>query len=328
MRVVQDSTRNLACSGVIEFQLPKDIVNDNPLMPTSYYWLKIFTTSETLQIPAMKVSFLDSQGIKLERQPSTAVPVGVQPLLAANKVTSPVVKTPEILSLVQPFESFGGKSGESQQEFQSRLSQRLKNKDRCSSFGDYGQMIYQAFPQIYYARCITNSASPGTVEIGLVRGIADPSSPAAFNPSVSQCHQLEVGEYLQQRISSQINMKVFSLNHQEVRVKVVLNFSNTASKKTVIKNIEQQISLFLSPWIDGSLPKFDLNTGIKRSDLVKYINNFDGVESIKSLVIETRLVDENKKSKKKFTPCKNEIVQSSSTHAILVPYEKHSVRAA
>jgi hypothetical protein len=68
-----------------------------------------------------------------------------------NKLLNPV---PQVSRVSQPFASFDGKHAEIGKEFYTRVSERLRHKQRAITGWDYERIILDRFPSIYKIKCI------------------------------------------------------------------------------------------------------------------------------------------------------------------------------
>ena len=85
---------------------------------------------------------------------------------------------PEIASIEQPYPSFGGRAAEEDRAFYTRVSERLRHKQRASAQWDYERLVLERFPQIYKAKCLAadvtkNPDDPGRVEVIVIPDIRD-----------------------------------------------------------------------------------------------------------------------------------------------------------
>jgi YD repeat-containing protein len=81
------------------------------------------------------------------------------PILAGSALKSPEPrKSPDTAgSVVLPYDSFGGRVAEDDSTFYTRVSERLRHKDRAITLFDYERLVLEEFPEIYKVRCLNHT---------------------------------------------------------------------------------------------------------------------------------------------------------------------------
>ncbi len=62
-----------------------------------------------------------------------------------------------VKKITQPFATFGGRGQEASTAFYTRVSERLRHKDRAIALWDYERLVLEAFPQIYQVKCLNHT---------------------------------------------------------------------------------------------------------------------------------------------------------------------------
>lgn len=232
LTVLRDDTHNLSQSGIITLDLPglpPGTQEDDgltwvvsPVMPGKDFWLAINAPHGA----SIRLSYLNTQALRLSRNGSTSVPLGVTPLMEASSTVSTQPKVAKIATIVQPFPSFGGQPSEDTTSFDQdhsfyrRVSTRLNHKDRASSRNNYVDLAYDACSSLYYAKVLTNKKHLGQMCIGLVNGYANPQLPGAFAPVISVSAQRTIQQHLTQRASAMAQISVQNMRHQIISIDV------------------------------------------------------------------------------------------------------------
>jgi hypothetical protein len=136
---IEDDTNCFTCSGIITINIPNDITTVHDTVEGTNYWIAIGTTNTLDDFP--ETSFLNTNGFTLQRIVAESDFSTETPQILANIITSPQTAIPEIAATVQPFASFGGKAAETNTQMNSRVSTRLKTKDRLVTTEDYFNVI-------------------------------------------------------------------------------------------------------------------------------------------------------------------------------------------
>src|SRR4030095_3654806 len=78
-----------------------------------------------------------------------------------------------VKSITQPFASFGGSSAEQSRAFYTRVSERLRHKNRAIALWDYERLILARFAPIYKVRCLNHTCyEPSESGSGIYRELA------------------------------------------------------------------------------------------------------------------------------------------------------------
>jgi hypothetical protein len=315
IKVLQNDTNNLTCPGIITFAVPSLTSADlrltaaeqqlsvlqqvnieqaeidqsylaSPIMPNADFWLAIATKAYGQAIN-IKFSYLDTQAVKLTRVSTVGLPAGEIPQIDANSISTTQNKWPQIAGITQPFPSFGGLPAENRNSyggyssFYRRVSERLNNKDRCVTAIDLVDMAHSACMNLFYAKAI--SGKGGAVRIGLVKGYSNAQQPNAFRPVVDALDQAAIVQHIACRTSAMTKLSVFNLKHQIVRISTTLLIDPQVNANAMEKAINQQLRVYLSPWIHSDLPQRSLTQDINQSELIRFLSAQAGVVSVSGL---------------------------------------------
>jgi hypothetical protein len=127
--LLADDTDGLNRSGIIRFRLPAAAADQHPEMPTGRHWLRAtidfyrrsvcdIIDVQTQAVQAVRV--LESDGADDPGRP-----------LPSDTVSGLSPRRPEIRTVRQPYSSQGGRSPESDAGFYTRVSERLRHKQRA-----------------------------------------------------------------------------------------------------------------------------------------------------------------------------------------------------
>lgn len=319
LNILENNTNNLNCSGIIKFEVPqltaaqvitlqaemsanasgatgattttgtKDTTDagtalsyfPSPIMHNSDFWLAIATQKKNVNV---KFSYMNTQAIKLQRSDVEQVPNGETPEIDADIIAALLEKNAKVSTIAQPFPSFNGAPAENNDNYLSRVSQRLESKDRSSSKTNYDDMAHTAYRNLYYAKTL-NGTKPGKIRIGLVNSYANSLATNAFRPLVSACQQYTIQSYIASRISAMASIEVFNLKHQILTVTAHLSLISEGNANAVLLQLNQDLKMYLSPWIESDQPQADLQNGVNRSDLVTLLTRSSSVAGVISLQV-------------------------------------------
>jgi hypothetical protein len=315
---IADGTNGFTCSGIITINIPKDITNDHETMTGTNFWIAIGAETSPDNFP--QTSFLKTNGITLQRMVTSNDFSTVTPQIIADTITSPETAIPEISATIQPFASFGGKAAETNQQMNSRVSTRLKTKDRLVTAEDYFNVIRLEFPEVYYSKTIYTAKKASTY---VIKRVSDATETNAFVPLLSECNELEIQNYIKERISPFVKVSVGNFKLNYVLIIADIQLQSDEDVTTVAKEINNAINIYLAPWITSAQSQITVDTGLNTAQLASFISSYDSVLEVNSISIQ--IVPENFNPKEiKTEDGKQEIPQEDGI--ILVPSLNNSTK--
>ena len=166
--LVRDSTFGFQTTGIVEISLPEGANDHHSIMTDGLYWLCASVSANANRIPqliavmtqATEVAFQDNGNDRSHFD--TALPAGT-----IGKLATPVQ---EISKVQQPFASFDGKAAELGKQYYTRVSERLRHKNRAITAWDYEHLVLNRFPGIYKVKCIPHTDPNCLCRHGIVAG--------------------------------------------------------------------------------------------------------------------------------------------------------------
>ena len=174
-QAVSNSTTALSGSGIISFSLPLDANTQHSLLPSDCIWIKIAAQQNVSASANMLGIFNNAIAASMVERYDKDTIIGSE--LPASSIAKLLTPDKKIKSIEQPDKSFGGKVRESSAQFNQRVSQRLRHKNRAVCIWDFEHLILAQFPQVFRVRCLNHtqvdsSESAGDIEQGLRPGHA------------------------------------------------------------------------------------------------------------------------------------------------------------
>ncbi|MGG8496993.1 hypothetical protein ACQY1Q_11280 [Tenacibaculum sp. TC6] len=280
--VIANTTNNFNCSGIITFNVASNITKTHHTMPEGVYWIAI----EVADTPDNynETTFLTTNGIKLERTGKEFRHSPKKPHIEANAIESPYIAIPELATIVQPFPSFGGKAAETERHLNKRVSIRLKTKDRVVTAQDYYRVITEAFPEIYYVKTIYNQPLQRT-EVYLVENVQKSTDTNAFRPLLSYCFREVIQQYVQHRASeyAQVSVRNFEFVYLKITGEIQILPGNSVAG--VAKEVNNGISVFLSPWITSKQSQIAIDKGVSTAQIAEFIKSYKSIKAVNALTL-------------------------------------------
>lgn len=258
---ISDQTDHLINSGIITFDIPKDANTNHYLLPSGLIWLKASINQEIEAV---------CQLIDIHPQAALATfddqendPLFLNDPLPASTISKLVQRNAGIKKLDQPYLSFGGRGKEASQTFYTRVSERLRHKNKSISIWDYERMILEAFPEIYKVSCISHSRldndpisqqlnyselAPGHVLIIPISRQRTIDNTINLKPYTSLGTLANIKKYLQKHISCWVNLHVKNPLFEEVQLSFNVRFYEGFDKNLYQRILNEDLIKYLSPW--------------------------------------------------------------------------------
>ena len=211
--------------------------------------------------------------------------------LSKHTITKTKHIIPEIGSVNQSIPSIGGRIKENSRHFYTRLSERLRHKNRAITALDYEELILEKFPSIYKVKCfvaqhtlsddyksIENVILPGSVRIAVV---ADSQLLInKFRPKVSTQVLIDIEKYLLKFTSPFVTIHVNNPFYEQIRVICKVVFNNFESDSFNEINLQDDIIGFLNPWMQNFKVEEEFGKNMYKSEVLSFIQNLNYVEFV------------------------------------------------
>ena len=180
---------------------------------------------------------------------------------------------------------------ENPQHFYTRLSERLRHKNRAITALDYEELVLEEFPHVYKVKCfvaqhtlsedyksIENVILPGTVRIAVV---ADSQLLInKFRPKVSTQTLIDIEQYLLKFTFPFTQIHVNNPFYEQIRVICKVIFNNFESDSYNEMNLQNDIIGFLNPWMHDFKVEEEFGKSMFKSEVLSFIQNLNYVEFV------------------------------------------------
>jgi hypothetical protein len=283
LKISKDTTRNLLNTGIIRFDLPKNMDAGHQIMPNGLFWIKA-------GIPIKSVGIDRLQSIHIQ----AAEVIEVDPdlhseVIPPESISKLMGRANGISEVVQPFASFGGTNLDEQSIFYARITERLRHKDRGIMIWDYERLVLDSFPELYKVKCLNHTnyqteLVAGHVMLAVIPNLRKRGIHAPFQPKLSIHKRMDVYEFLRERISPFIYLRVENPIYEPIQLSFNVGFHQGKDEGFYGKKLHQQIQEFLSPWaFENELTKTsDLVFGgeLHKSTILKFIEDLAYVDFV------------------------------------------------
>lgn len=279
-----DATHGLIDSGIVQIALPP--AEPSTRLPGDLYWIRA-------AIPYHADSVCDAMAIHAQAVSATFVDRGNVPDHLAQKlpersITSLLQRIPQIAAVEQPYPSRGGRPAEAEGCFFTRVSERLRTKQRALNLWDYERLILERFPELYKVKCIPADASrdpdhPGAVTIVVIPEIRGQSLANPFEPKVPAALIAEIEAYLADKCPPQAVVRVRNARFVQVKVRVGVQFRGSGDEGFYKRLLNEELNRFLSPWAYDEGADIVIGRKIFANSIVSFIDSRDYVDYVATI---------------------------------------------
>jgi len=284
--LVADDTMGLTKSGILTLALPQKITNQSTIMNNKFFWIRAAFSSNELSFPIIKGIYTHAVSATRKIIPSKLFdkqPTRLPAHIIGNLVNNPIV----IESISQPFPSFGGKAAETQVDLYTRVSERLRHKNRAISAWDYERIVLEKFPEVFRVKCINHSkkdkpfvSQPGKIMLVIIPHFKYSHISKNNLPQASKQLLGTIKQAMKNVISPFVDLEVINPLYEEVKVNLEVKFKKGYEKGIFTAELQKSIKQFLSPWLFNKSEDIRLGVIIPSSKIMDFIGRQYYVEAI------------------------------------------------
>lgn len=321
-RVIRDTTLGLRSSGIVEIEL--DPAAPSSRLPGGLYWLRAAAARDTAAV---------CDTVDVHPQAASCVfadrgnaPDHFQKPLPAGKIKKLAAKIPGIAAVRQPYTSRGGRTAEDAGMWGTRVSERLRHRQRAIAMWDHERLVLERFPQIYKARCLPARADePGKVDVVVIPDLKDllPSDP--YEPAAPSSLLAEIREHLQARAPVFAEVRVRNAAYVYVRVRLSVRFKAGGNEAYQVRRLSDELNRFLSPWAYEEGSDIVLGGRIYASSIVDFVDRRDYVDYVAAVRLFRSTDGETFRPAPPSPEGEGDFVAADRPDAVLVTDRRHEI---
>ena len=293
---LSDDTAQLTRSGIIRFAVPASATSGDALLGgDALLWLR--ATVEEKPDAVCKIVGVKTQAAKATRVTSDTSAGLSASSLPKGAITKAVTPDAAIKTITQPYASFGGKAAEDETAFRTRVSERLRHRNRAITMWDYERLVLEAFPRIYKVKCLNHTLyepdatgagifrelAPGHVTIVTVPNLRNNNAVDPLRPYTSLGDLDLIKSYLEARASELVTLHVKNPVFETIQTEFSVRFITGIDEAFYRALLQQELVKFLSPWafeegmdiaFGGRIHKSSLIDFVEERGYVDYVTDF------------------------------------------------------
>lgn len=325
--ILSDTTYGFNNSGIVTLDVNHEATRDNKILAGGLHWFRVAVKGDANRMPrAMKVV---TQALS-----ATWVNEGhgdahlIQPL-EPNKIKRLASSVTEIKGVEQPFASFGGRPGENKNAFYTRVSERLRHKNRAVSTWDYERLVLEQFPFIYQVKCVTSLGSdkldPGDVTIVVVPRLTEVGK--YHLPRVNYTVLQSIKEYLQPLASPFVRIKVRNPVYERLKITAGVRFEKGKNNGTFLKKLNHDLLGYIAPWTMGHDIELDLGGALTKDVILSFIEKLPYVEHATGFSVVQVFAEEGgfDVDDTAISSSSSPIVVATQPWSVMIPFETNPI---
>jgi hypothetical protein len=325
---VADGTNGLLQSGIVRLAVPEDANADNTVLASGLHWFRASVAEAADAV--CRVIGVHAQAARARREDRQNDPALDALPLPAGSIGKLQAANSAVKKVEQPYAAFGGKAAESSGPFFTRVSERLRHKDRAIALWDYERIVLEAFPLVHKAKCLNHvrfeqqngqtiyrELAPGHVTLLVIAQLRNLNAVNPLRPYVSLADLARIEAHLKQRSScfAQLHVKnpVFEPIQAVFKVKLFPGYDETFYARL----LSDEIVRFLSPWAFEAGQDIGFGGKTYRSSLINFVEERPYVD----YVLDFKLIHYIGG----VAQPDSEVVEPSKQYAILVSADAHLI---
>lgn len=284
LEIVTETTSNLQKSGIIEFTIGEDAVGGNSRFVDagSLYWIKGTIESRPEQICELIQLYSNAAIAELNISKNKKPKIKSLPAKTISKL---VKKNASIKKVNQPYSSFGGRQSESDTLYYTRVSERLRHKNRQIAPWDFEHAVLQEFPDVYKVKCLNHAdavsnSSPGSLTLLIISNLRNNVTANPLEPSISYGTLNSIKKIVEKYVSPFVSINVENPTYEQLLVDFKVGFHPGYDGGYYGNLLNEEIKKFLSPWAYDEGKDIVFGGKVYRSDILWFIENLSYVDYV------------------------------------------------
>jgi hypothetical protein len=285
--VVLDETNGLIQTGLVGFTMPRSADQSHTILDDGMTWIRATVGENSDAIPDF--THIIAQAIRVTFEDFENDPNRLATALPAKTIAKLKTSQAQISKIDQPFASFGGKTAEASEDFYTRISERLRHKQRAVTRWDYEHLVLEYFPEIYKVKALNHTEYDGNLEnyralaprhvtIVLVANVQNKNAIDPLRPKASVALIAKVREFISEICSAGVYLHVVNPVYEELQVKANVRFLAGVDRSLFAKKLEDDLKAFLSPWAFQNPEAFTFAGEIHSSVVLHFIEKLPYVD--------------------------------------------------
>lgn len=287
--ILSDATHRFISTGIIRLKMPAIISLQHTILPGGLFWIRV-SAGEATDLRTKVISIFPQAGLAERVPDQDQLQQDRGFVLPSGTIKTFVRKIQGLDQMWQPFLSFGGTPAEKDGAYYTRISERLRHKQRPLTSIDIEQLVLEKFPSIAVVKCFGTtyrrpSVYPGVdMQVILIPKESASGSSYADQPRADLATLFAVKNYLAGFTSPFINIEIGNPVYEKVkiagRIRLKDHITSDAGSGYYLQRLHEDIRGWLCPWIYSPDSSVRIGTRIYIPELMTYIKRRPYIEEV------------------------------------------------
>jgi hypothetical protein len=288
--LVLDTTNHMLASGIVKITVPTAATTQNTVLPSDLIWIKAAVPSNVEAVS--QLIDVEANAVEVALVDQGNDPAHLQTALPAKKIAKLKNGLAAVKGVTQPYASFGASPAEQSGAFNTRVSERLRHKDRCVTAWDYERVVLQAFQSVHRVKCIPHAKpsswmAPGNVLLVVVPDLRNQNAVDPLQPRVDADTQSRIQALAQARTGAQVVVSVKNPSYQKIKLDFKVHF-RTGNPFNQYRDILQTALIqALSPWAFDVDREITFGGAVYKSVLLNFVEELSYVDYVTDFVMHS-----------------------------------------
>lgn len=283
--MISDTTNQLLTSGIVRLTIPKEASDENTLLGEGKIWLRITIPQQMRAV--CKVIAVHTQAVTATFDNQENDLAHLASGLEAQTIKKLKERKAAVKKVDQPYSSFGGRPAESGLAYYTRVSERLRHKQRAITIWDFEHLVLEEFPEIYKVKCLNHTSesselSPGNITVVVIPDLSNDNASDKLQPRVSLDKLSRIKDYLAEHCTFFVtqHISVVNPNYEQIELSFEVSFYTGYDYGYYLNKLEEDIIAYLSPWASDSNADIVFGGKIHKSIVIRFLEEVEYVDYI------------------------------------------------
>ena len=278
-----DGTKHFSRTGIVTMSLPPAATSNGTRMPSGMLWVKAAVQDHLDAVCKLTAIYAQAGHVTLVQEGEHGN--AFKETRPEGTISKLLVSDAAIKSIKQPSPSFGGRRMEPAARFYTRVSERLRHKQRAITMWDYEHLVLEQFPSIYKAKCINRAGFieehgeaafcenyPGHVTLVTIPDLSKSAHTNPLRPYTPIGTLVAIAEYLENLKNPFVKLHVRNPQFEEIQLEFNVAFHPGKDEAYHLNLLNDDIERFLCPWAFDVSKSVSFVGKIHKSTLVDFID--------------------------------------------------------
>lgn len=275
--VLEDTTDNLTKSGIVKIKTPKIIQLNNTRLPKGKFWISaIFHEGKEDLNSRIKNICIQAFTVTCDSLDSLTTPS----ILNSNTVQK--IKNEELKGVknsIGPFNTMSIQPIEKTNNFYTRISERLRHKNRAISNWDIERLILEKFSQIGIVRAYGRNNHSDELLLG--SNIQIVVLPAKESENTSDTGKKKIAytvlnnikKYITQFVSPYVQVEVCNPVYEQLKVRCSVKFIDFKKRGYLQQALNNELIAYLSPEMNTLSKRNGFDQSFSKIEIINFIES-------------------------------------------------------